>query len=224
MFSDEPRNLPPLACRKCWKSPPLCFCGEISPVETRTKLLILQHPKEVRSPLGTARLLSLSLNQCTHRVGLSWRSLAHAVGNSFGTVDSSEWAVLFVGNQKASKAARPGLMIQGKYGALVSLKKIRGLVILDGNWKQAKSLWWRNSWLLKLNRALLTPRSLSEYGKVRRQPRQNCVCSLEAASESFYFLQEKPDVSVPLTQTLNRFLTSGQKVPTPDAPAQGLSV
>src|SRR5204862_7870678 len=30
------------------------------------------------------------------------------------------------------------------------LKRLDGIVLLDGSWKEAKTLWWRNPWLLKL--------------------------------------------------------------------------
>ena len=32
---------------------------------------------------------------------------------------------------------------------------LKGIIVLDGTWSQAKALWWRNPWLLKLRRAIL---------------------------------------------------------------------
>ena len=59
---------------------------------------------------------------------------------------------------------------------------IDGLVVLDGTWSQAKSMWWRNAWLLKLNRVILHPREPSAYGRLRKQPSHLPVATLEATS------------------------------------------
>ena len=37
------------------------------------------------------------------------------------------------------------------------LQRLDGIVLLDGSWKEAKTLWWRNPWLLKLHRIVLDP-------------------------------------------------------------------
>ena len=37
------------------------------------------------------------------------------------------------------------------------LRGLDGVVLLDGSWSEAKTLWWRNPWLLKLRRLVLDP-------------------------------------------------------------------
>ena len=37
------------------------------------------------------------------------------------------------------------------------LRDLDGAVLLDGSWSEAKALWWRNPWLLKLRRLVLNP-------------------------------------------------------------------
>jgi DTW domain-containing protein YfiP len=60
---------------------------------------------------------------------------------------------------------------------------LEGLIVLDGTWSQAKTLWWRNAWLLKLARVGLVPREPSMYGKVRKEPRREWVSTLEAIGD-----------------------------------------
>ena len=62
-------------------------------------------------------------------------------------------------------------------GALSGLK---GLVVLDGNWAQAKALWWRNAWLTRLRRFVIVPDGPSLYGNLRKEARPDAVSTLEA--------------------------------------------
>ena len=41
---------------------------------------------------------------------------------------------------------------------------LEGVVLLDGSWSEAKTLWWRNPWLLRLRRLVLNPRHRSRFG------------------------------------------------------------
>lgn len=167
-------------------------------VPNRTKLLILQHPQEARNPLTTARLLSASLNHCVHRVGLSWPSLRKAWGEETA---GPEWVVLYLGSLGERKKRDLNRAIEfiernGKPSDPSFAPK--GIVLLDGTWKQAKTLWWRNPWLLRLRRAILNPDQPSVYGTVRRQPRAECLSSIEAAAHCLEALGENSTVIEPL--------------------------
>ncbi len=52
------------------------------------------------------------------------------------------------------------------------LRGLAGIVLIDGSWKEAKTLWWRNPWLLKLHRLVLHPPMPARLGRLRREPRQ----------------------------------------------------
>ena len=68
-------------CPHCGKPLPLCICDSVTPIESRTELLILQHPQEQDRALGTARLLVKHFADATVKVGLSWPSLSKALGH-----------------------------------------------------------------------------------------------------------------------------------------------
>ena len=57
---------------------------------------------------------------------------------------------------------------------------LKGIVVLDGNWSQAKALWWRNAWLTKLRRFVVVPDRPSLYGNLRKEARPDAVSTLEA--------------------------------------------
>jgi DTW domain-containing protein YfiP len=210
MLSDTPKPEIESSCERCEKSAVLCVCDSIKAHSTRVRLLILQHPREARNPLGTARLTSLNVSNGIHRVGLSWPSLSAAVGTN---VDAKRWSVLFLGTLKDDRKFEEGrpFQIRNKAGELVALKKVEGIVLLDGNWKQSKTLWWRNPWLLKLSRIRLAPGQPSAYAPLRKQPRKHCLSTIEAAAESFQALGENPEVAQGLRRTFAAFLERAEK-------------
>jgi DTW domain-containing protein YfiP len=163
----------------------------------RTRVLILQHPQEQDVLLGTAPLVEATLDRSVVRVGLSWASLAHALEDD--TVDPARWAVMYRGSLgrqlTTAEENAPFVLLDRK---IKSRKPdelpIDGLVILDGTWSQAKSMWWRNAWLLKLNRVILHPKAPSAYGRLRKQPSNQHVSTLEATALALDGLGEEPDV------------------------------
>jgi len=198
-------------CPECWKSSELCLCDQITPMKSPIRILILQHPQEARKPLGTARLLSLSALGAVHVVGHTWRSLGHALGAPKNTqIPLKEWAVLYVGTRKqASPDAKP-FELTNRSGEAIKPSTIKGLILLDGNWSQAKTLWWRNSWLLRHPRILLNPEQKSRYNKVRRQPRKNYLSTIEAAALCIENMAPKNPLPAKLRKTFEDFLVRSE--------------
>src|SRR5262249_58693951 len=66
---------------------------------------------------------------------------------------------------------------------------LKGIVALDGNWAQAKALWWRNPWLTRLRRFVVVPDGPSLYGDLRREARPDAVSTLEAVALALSVLE-----------------------------------
>ncbi|CAN5810903.1 hypothetical protein BH11PSE3_BH11PSE3_13750 [soil metagenome] len=152
--------------------------------------------------LGTAQLLKNILVDARVSVGLSWRNLGHALGpsNEQRTVDPRQWGVLYLGADKLVNGPRkdPLVALDGKgepladqAGAFAGLK---GLVALDGNWAQAKALWWRNAWLTRLNRLVVVPDAPSLYGNLRREARPDALSTLESVALALSVLERDATV------------------------------
>ena len=195
-LSPAPAVEPPL-CPHCAKPAFLCVCESVEPLESKVGLLILQHPQEQDRLLGTARLAHRALANSTFKIGLSWPSLGKALGRE---ADPSEWAVLHLGAAHAADFPRDrevvvidkkGLALPAQDKALAGLQ---GVVIFDGSWAQAKTLWWRNAWVLKQRRLALNPRAASLYGKLRREPRREALSTIEAAALTLARLDRKPEI------------------------------
>ena len=158
-------------------------------VDNKVSILILQHPQEQDRVLGTARLIAATLANAKVVVGLSWRNLAHAVKEP---AEAKDWGVLYLGSTHA-KGQAPLVAIDRKGEPLADqaagLAGLKGLIALDGNWAQAKALWWRNPWLTKLRRFVVVPDGPSLYGDLRREARPDAVSTLEAVALALQVLE-----------------------------------
>jgi DTW domain-containing protein len=209
----EPRmDAPPHAadaadCARCGKPSPLCVCAGIEPIANRVALLILQHPQEQDRELGTARLAVLHLNHATLRVGLSWPSLAKALGRP---VDPKRWAVLYLGSATglSHDVEIAAVDAKGKPLPKSILDEIEGVVALDGSWGQAKTLWWRNPWVLKCRRIVLNPTRPSRYGRLRREPRREGLSTLEAAALALARIGTQPQIETALVRSFEKLIAA----------------
>jgi DTW domain-containing protein YfiP len=218
-MSDLPENAGAAAvadCPRCLKPLPLCICDSVTPIQSRLQLLILQHPQEQDRALGTARLTALHFKNAVLKIGLSWPSLAKALGRQVS--DPSRWAVLYLGSAKASDLAtdaeivaitRKGEREEHQRGILAD---IEGVVLLDGTWSQAKALWWRNAWMLKCQRVILGPHHPSRYGQLRREPRGDGLSTIEAAAMLIAGLEKRPEIAATLNVSFERMLARYREV------------
>jgi DTW domain-containing protein YfiP len=188
------------------------------PIDNRLFVLILQHPQEKKEALATAALTRTLLRRAELAIGLSWANLSRALaGVGLGRpADPKRWAVLYL------CSARPAALgLQREVVALdgrgepaadqeAMLRALEGVVLLDGTWKEAKTLWWRNPWLLKLCRLVLNPQHKSRYGRIRREPRREALSTLEAAALLLKHLDGGPEIEAALLSALDRLVAEAR--------------
>jgi len=185
-------------------------------IDNRVFVLILQHPQERREALSTAPLLCATLRRSKLVVGLSWPGLARVIGAS---AEPKRWAVLHLGAARPDPTAkRRELALLDRHGKSVEdpsaiLGGLRGIVLLDGTWSQAKTLWWRNPWLLKLHRMVLDPPRPARLGQVRREPRGDALSTIEAAALALRHLEAGPQAADALTAALERMIEAVRRPP-----------
>lgn len=153
-----------------------CYCGALVSLPTRTRVVILQHPRERDMPIGTAHMATLCLPNSALHVGVDWQdsaSLTRELAASEGEV-----VLLYPDEQARDLASDPP----------------RGpctLVVLDGTWWQARKLLRTNPRLAALPRVAFVPQKPSEY-RIRREPSLECVSTIEAIAEVLPLLEEGP--------------------------------
>jgi len=151
------------ACHVCLRPAAQCICSRVDAMNNRTAVLILQFPREQYKQLNSARLVNMALKNSVLRIGLSWPNLTKALGRPAAGV----WAVLYLGSGGDGK--KPVEILNRKKQPVAMVPQFEGIIALDGTWKQAKTLWWRNPWLLKLHRIVLNVPSKSLRPQVKRQ-------------------------------------------------------
>src|SRR5215472_7475003 len=189
------------------------------PIDNQLFVLILQHPQEKKEALATAAVTRAALKRAALVVGLSWPNLAGALGRS---ADPKRWAVLYLGSTRPAAFGDQREVIaldrRGEPAAdqQAALRGLDGVVVLDGTWKEAKTLWWRNPWLLKLRRLVLNPRHKSRYGRVRREPRREALSTLEAVALLLKHLGGGPEAAAMLG-ALDRLIAEARPFRQPES-------
>lgn len=160
-------------CERCERPLVVCVCAHLTPLATRTRVLLLQHPRERRVGVGTARVAHLALLGSVLRVGLDFAADPEVQAALAGP---GPVYVLFPGPAAVDVADVPR-------DATITL------VVLDGTWWQARKLLRLNPALAALPRVAFTPRRPSEYHRIRRQPAAQCVSTIEALAETLAALE-----------------------------------
>ncbi|MGY2573458.1 tRNA-uridine aminocarboxypropyltransferase [Vibrio sp. C8] len=168
-------------CSQCGKARKACICDNIVALDTQVELIILQHPTEEHRPMGTARILSLSLANSRLLVGEDFRE--HGELNQLLTEPDVEHFVLYPSDVSLS-AADVALPIE---------KKIR-IILLDGTWKKAFKMWQLNTQLHHLP-CLHLPEDLKGNYRIRKAPNENALSTVEAGFHVLSMMQPEKDFS-----------------------------
>lgn len=175
-------------------------------IKNKISVVILRHPQEQDITLGTANVIADILENCKIVTGLSWANFEKVLGEK---ADPKKWGVLYLGSVAIPDDKT--LCFVDKKGLIIANDKeikdsIEGILVLDGTWTQAKSLWWKNAWLLKLQRIVIKPFMPSLYGKLRKEPRRESVSSLEAVANTLVALGEPVETSKALISSFRKLL------------------
>lgn len=91
------------------------------------------------------------------------------------------------------------------------------VLVIDGTWPNAETMVKSNPGLTALTRISFVPRAPSEYSRIRRQPRPECMSTIEAVHEVLHLVEPEVDASVLLD--IFRFRVNQQAAYTEDLPS-----
>ena len=165
-------------CERCWQRQDSCICAALTPLPTRTRLLILRHQSERRRPSSTARLAALLLPAV--------RIVDYGDG-PLPDLDLADSWLLFPDGPALSVAPSP---------------PPAQLVILDGTWTQARRMRNRVSALATLPRFSLPPAD-RPLPRLRRQSLPEGMSTLDAIGRALALL-EGDAVLAPIEAVLQR--------------------
>ncbi|MBA5761814.1 DTW domain-containing protein [Vibrio sp. 404] len=166
-------------CSQCGKSLKACICQWIQSLTSNVELIILQHPSESKRPMGTARILTLSLTNSHHFVGENFSD--HAELNALLQQSNVAHFVLYPGESAEEVSTQ---LTQNH-------DKIR-VILLDGTWKKAYKMWQLSSNLQTLP-LLRLPTVLKGNYRIRKAPSDNALSTVEAGYHILSLLEPKND-------------------------------
>ena len=160
-----------IQCPRCLRPQTHCLCPLIPDLDSRTRVLLLQHPSEVNHALNTARLAALGLVNSQLVVGEVFEDLSELLNPPGYTA-----RLLFPADdaqplQAYSPAEQPML-----------------LVVPDGTWRKARKLLHLNPLLAALPRVTLANGGVSRY-RLRKAPGPGALSTVEAIAQALQVLE-----------------------------------
>ena len=185
------------SCMRCRRAKEACLCPTAPPMETRSRIVLLMHPKEDRRErTGTGRLACLNLARAEIIPGIALdghprvRELIDDPANravllypSPGAINLSE-----PGEAAARFAGEPG------GGNLV-------VFLVDATWACSKAVLRGSPGIAGLPRLQFRPREKSRW-VIKRQPHDHCLSTIEAIHELLCALEAAGLDSYPDKQRL----------------------
>lgn len=168
-------------CSRCMRPQSHCLCALIPQLDSRTRVLLLQHSSEVSHALNTARLAALGLTHAQLRVGEVFDDLDQLINQP-----GYQARLLFPGEDTQVLTAYE---LADKSLPLL-------LVVPDGTWRKVRKLLHLNPMLAQLPRVTLPQGAVSRY-RLRKAPGPGALSTLEAIVQALEIL-EAPTSFAPL--------------------------
>ncbi|XP_076350284.1 DTW domain containing 2 [Tachypleus tridentatus] len=173
-------------CVQCRRPSRVCWCGFLpsSPLDVSCKVVILQHPAEEKRCLRTSPILEAALpkGHCIVRKG---RKFSFERNNDMKDILTSQNTLVLYPGEKATDLTE-----------LPTVKTTRSpynIVILDGTWSQARSIFYNSKELHRLKQVQVQPSYSSSY-VIRTQPTSECLSTVETVAIALSYLEELPEI------------------------------
>ncbi len=166
-------------CSQCQFPASHCLCHQVVSIETKTQLVVLQHPSEVNHAKNSVRLLPLCLDNVRIEVGETQD-------------DFTELKTWLLQQTRPIYLLYPSEDSQDISQADSHQDAI--LLVIDGTWRKAHKILMLNPWLLELTQLSIEPIQPSNY-KIRKSKRSDSLSSLEAAALGINVLEPEVNIS-----------------------------
>lgn len=159
-----------LQCKRCLRPEHHCLCALIPTLDSRTRVLILQHPDEAKHALNTARFAALGLVNTELWIGERFDLSAILA-------DLSYHSCLLFPDTDATPLA-----------PYTEADKPLQLIVPDGTWRKARKLLYLNPELMALPKVSLASIKASRY-RLRKAPMAESLSTLEAIVQALEVLE-----------------------------------
>lgn len=162
-------------CLRCLRPSSFCYCEALPAIPCRTRVIILQHPREERRAICSAHMASLALPGSEIHRGLRFDQ--HPRVQELASQPGA--ALLYPGPE-----AVPAGALAGRPPAV--------LLAVDGTWHQAAKMVRNSRILASLPRVTVTVGEPSAYRELRREPAPHCLSTIEALALALGALERDP--------------------------------
>ncbi|PQJ72950.1 hypothetical protein BTO14_06635 [Polaribacter butkevichii] len=154
------------------RSSSTCICKYISSLQTKTRFIILMHPKEYRKEKkGTGYMTNLQLENSEIIVGVDFTNNERI--NELLTQENSTSFLLYPGKDSFNLSTRKSAEIQTVIGNNANI------FILDGTWPCARKMLKLSKNLQALKRVSFDNKIISKF-IIKQQPDPLCLSTIES--------------------------------------------
>lgn len=159
-------------CYECFRSNKGCLCKEIRPFKTKTKIVILIHPKEAKKQrVGTGRLTQKSLENSMMIMGVDFTN--DKLVNQLIDDPTKKSFLLYPGEDAINLSQNENFPVEDNRENVI--------FVLDGTWPCAKKMLRESQNLRTLPRVCFDSTIRSKFS-IKHQPAQNCLSTIESVS------------------------------------------
>ena len=174
----NPRN----NCYNCMRPSNTCICEHINPVETKTRFIILMHPKEYkREKNGTGNMTKLQLENSEIIVGVDFTNNNRV--NEILNKEKSSSFLLYPGKNNFNLSIRKSTEVSAFMG------NNPHIFILDGTWPCARKMLKLSQNLQQLKRVSFDNEIKSKF-IIKQQPEPLCLSTIESVYTVINLLKE----------------------------------
>ncbi|QOY50894.1 tRNA-uridine aminocarboxypropyltransferase [Candidatus Sulfurimonas baltica] len=157
-------------CYNCYRPKSSCMCGYVNSIKTKTKFIILMHPKEFKKVKnGTGHLTHLSLENSELFIGIDF-SNHKKINEILSTCNS----YILYPSKDAINISREKL-----HDNKPSNQKDIAIFIIDSTWACSLKMLRESKNLQNLNHISFENNKLSQF-KIKEQPADYCLSTIES--------------------------------------------
>jgi len=186
-------------CYVCYRPSITCMCQYIKPIQTKTRFVILMHPKEFRKTKnGTGHFTHLSLSQSELHVGIDFthneeiNTILSNPNNSCYVVYPSDTSI----NLNTTKLSKNNKNIV--------------LFLIDATWPCSRSMLLKSQNLDSLEKVSFTHSKVSNF-QFKTQPKDYCLSTMESTLCVLELLNKNDDENLN-KEALDNFLQPFNKM------------
>ena len=162
------KKAPRSICYHCYRPKTSCMCIYITPIETKTRFVILMHPKEFKKTKnGTGHFTNLSLKNCEIHIGIDFTE--HTAINHIINDPSNTCYTLYPDERS----------INLNEASIAEEQKNTVIFLIDSTWPCSKAILAASPNIDTLPKVSFTHAEISKF-TFKEQPKEYCLSTMES--------------------------------------------